>query len=116
MPTGTELVELHDTNGRKLNYVHVYYELFDNGEDAQFTLYAQDYFSAMACICDRDVLSAAVAGTYEATLTLNGDANSTGCDTGCFGGPVPTDWTMSVLYGCRAFRSAAPQWPSSCSG
>jgi hypothetical protein len=94
VPMGTDLVELDDLTGRKLNFVSVIGRMHTAPEVVTSALWALDYNSDNVCICDQDIQN--VSGALNTLLHLNGDADSTGCDTGCLGGAVPTEWTLSV--------------------
>lgn len=97
IPTGTNLVELHDTNSRLFKSVSMRYELQGAGnEPVVSTLMAQDYDSHDFCTCDEDNRVGG-GGPFNVVLTRDGDTSGPeSCDTNCTGGSVPTNWSLSV--------------------
>jgi len=99
IPLGSDLIELTDSHSRLLDYVNVrfWHNEGPSGETFDLSLMGHDYDSVNDCICDRDYFttSGSISSSY-ATLTLNGDGDTNGCDTDCNGGAIPSGWLLNV--------------------
>jgi hypothetical protein len=95
LPTGTDLIELADDNNRILDRVSARFKLSGSSESMFAELNANDYDSDDFCTCDHDDRSGS-AGYFSMTLDYEGDGDSTGCDTGCHGGPVEAAWGLTM--------------------
>lgn len=107
IPLGYNLVELNDTNSRMLDRVSIRLQLTGGSDWVSATLVAHDHDSMDYCVCDTDVRNDS-AGYFSLSLEQVGDADTTGCDTGCPGGTLDSSWGLntSVFLGDYAGGSA----------